>query len=172
MSRVLERATEEAIRAYELWHQKEVDEIIETSYPLERTDVFWAGHADVIYYTSDKWEQDGDVYRYVHDFDSRPGVFTKDGYEDSDDDTIVDPCWLLHVPEVSARAKAPLAFLATVEELIFVRPDGSKHSYRFRSPPALLGTTDRKGLLILSRDKGPIYIRGGKMFYDERGIHR
>jgi hypothetical protein len=152
---------------YRLWHQKEAEEDIEVlDLPLEAIEVFHAGRADSILYVSDKWEDDGNVYDYSHEFDSGPSVYMEDGEGDQGD---VEE---LLQTAVSARAKAPFPVLAGVKELILVDDDGNKRVLRFKVTPMLLMTLDKRGLLILSKELGPIYIRGGKMHVTERGIHR
>lgn len=157
---------DEACRAFRLWHQKEPSEVFDTDYPLEEYDVFLAGTADEILYVSDKWEDDGRMYDYIHDFDSAPSVFTTEGYGDEE-----DPAELLRVPKVAKDAEASLPILAAVKRITIVRDDGSKHQIRFREPPMLCCSLDKKCLVILTEDVGPIYIRGGRMHVTARGIH-
>ncbi len=155
-----------ACRAFRMWHQKEPNGVVPYDYPLEDYDVFCAGVADTILYASDKWERDGNVHDYIHEFDSHPTVWTTDGHGEEG-----NPADLMDVDEVSRNAEASLPILAAVKSLLVRREDGSKRDIRFRSPPMLLSTLDKKGLVILTEDVGPIYVRGGRMIVTARGIH-
>lgn len=159
----LQKTLDSAARVYRMWHKKHAEEVIEAEYPLDEVDVFYAGIGDSILYSSDKWEEDGDFWDYIHEFDSGPSVFLAEG-----DDAPVDPRNLMR-NDLDGELALPV--LAFVKELIFVRDDGSKRSLRFRSPPIMSCSEDKKALVILTDNIGPIYVRGGKMHITERGIH-
>lgn len=226
-ARNLGKTVGNAIKLFRTWHAKEAQTVEELEYPLEDIEVFRAGYLDCITYFSDKWEDDGDCYDYVHECDSKPSVFTSEGADvpvfyvndgrsvhgpftleemvennrDSDDlcgeledmesgddlrvgggadaEFIIscypgepgDPEELL-ATRVARSATHAMPILAGVKELIVVDDRGDKRCIRFKTLPKLLLCHDKKGLLVLSGELGPIYIRGGKMHVTERGIHR
>lgn len=211
-----------AAKLFKLWHQKLPTDVEDIDYPLEDISVFRAGYLDCITYFSDKWEDDGDCYDYVHECDSRPSVFMEEGgaglcyfvmrgdsshgpftldemlennaeqeqvcaaleaMQPGDDLSIGDyrifcypglpgdPSELL-ATNVAHNATHAMPILAGVKELIVVEDSGQQRCIRFRTLPKLLLCHDKKGLLVLSGELGPIYIRGGKMHVTDRGIHR
>lgn len=208
-----------AAKLFKTWHAKEAQTIEELEYPLEDIPVFRAGYLDCITYFSDKWEDDGDCYDYVHECDSKPSVFmadvtpfyfvtqggskmhgpfTLDQMMDNNiehEEVCVaiermslgeeldvgnyrvhcglpgDPTELL-ATKVARDATHAMPILAGVKELIMFEDDGHQRIIRFKTLPKLLLCHDKKGLLCLSGELGPIYIRGGKMHVTERGIHR
>ena len=101
----------EAERSWRMWHQKEPRETLETEVSFPKT-VFSVGTARVITYLSDKWEDDGDFYDYVHDFDTDPEVFMTNG-----DGKTKSVSTLLGVRKLSGELAMPI--LASVKELIY-----------------------------------------------------
>lgn len=82
-----------------------------------------------------------------------------------------DPSELM-ATKVASDATHAMPILAGVKELIVIEDTGHQRCIRFKTLPKLLLCHDKKGLLCLSGELGPIYIRGGKMHVTERGIHR
>lgn len=149
--------TGKAERTYVMWHQKNPTKVHKVDVPLPKL-VACVGAADCITYVSDKWEEDGDVHDYVHEFDSSPSVYMVD--DDGDVELVVE-------------GEHALPILGVVRELIFL-PTGAekKHVLRFRTLPIMCCTTDKKTVVIFAEKTGPIFIHGGKMHITERGIHR
>lgn len=226
-ARNLGKTVGNAIKLFRLWHSKEAQTVEDLEYPLEDIDVYRYGYLDCITYFSDKWEDDGDCYDYVHECDSKPSVFMQEGgpvacFYVNDGRSVHGPFSLeemldnnresdelcaeleemepgdelqvgggadaefmivctpgeqgdpeeLLATRVASSATAAFPILAGVKELILVDDHGDKRCVRFRTLPKLLLCHDKKGLLIISGELGPIYIRGGKMHVTERGIHR
>lgn len=155
--------------AWRMWHQKEPRELLQQKYELPKK-VFAVGEADRIYYSSDKWEDDGDFYTYYHDFDSRPTVYVprKTSWGKASSNPSLDIVETLEMEHLNDAVRLPM--LAKTLELV-VEIDGEKKSRKFRGETPLCCTSDLKTLVIFASD-GPIIIRGGKMVVTERGIVR
>jgi hypothetical protein len=162
---------EKAEKNYEKWHDKEPDKVSEASFTFPK-EVFEAGRIVQMLYESDKWEADGDMYPYVHDFDSKPPIYcakTVGGL----------------VPYGASRSTAALlctrdlngtvalAELAVVQEITVEIEDEdgnvAKQRFAFKQAPLLAGTVDNK-TLVLFHSTGPLFINGGRMRITERGI--
>ncbi len=152
------RRNDSAADDYVMWHQKEPQESFRVDVNFPKI-VRVLGVADCITYASDKWEDDGDFHDYVHEFDSGPLIYSKEGQGDE------------FAIDVEGDRELPL--LAYVKELIMLPVGGGAKKYlRFRSPPALCCTSDRKMLIIFTKKYGSLIVDGGKMHITERGIHR
>jgi hypothetical protein len=151
--------------AWRMWHQKEPRELLQQKYELPKK-VYAVGEADRIYYSSDKWEEDGDFYTYYHDFESRPTVYIPQKNGRGKD--YLDVVETLEMEHINDSVRLPL--LAKTLELI-VDVDGEKESRKFRGNTPLCCTSDLKTLVVFAGD-GPIIIRGGEMVVTERGIVR
>jgi len=154
---------------WRMWHQKEPRELLEKEYDLPKS-VFAVGKATRIYYSSDKWEEDGDFYTYYHDFDSSPTVYVSKKTTWGKDATgkALDVAKTLEMAHLHDQVRLPM--LAKTLELI-VDIDDEKETRKFRGDTPLCCTRDLKTLVIFASD-GPIIIRGGKMVVTERGIVR
>ncbi len=152
-----------AEQVWTMWHQKdEPRQLVEAEWDFPDF-VFHAGQADTIVYSSDKWEDDGDFHDYVHDFDSRPSVYAYAG--DGNERSVAR---LLGVRDLSGDM--PLTVLAIVKEFIYTPLGHPRQCVRFADPPLLCTTNDKKTLVILSEERGAIFVRGGTMHVTERGI--
>lgn len=149
-------------RTYEMWHQKNVDAAFEQEIDFPEG-LACVGRAETIYYESDKWEKDGHFVLYVHEFDSGPFVYFGEGED-------VSTKHLLGVRNL--RGELALPVLAFVTSLTYARDNKPHKTLNFKDPPTLVCTADRKTLVIFSKEKGPIFISGGKMVVTERGIER
>ena len=159
-----------AIKNHAMWHQKEADEVLTPSYEFG-DQAYCIGTIDQLWYSSDKWEENGNFCTYYHDFDSHPPVYC------SEDSPLIVPAaeYLRHKKTTallrvkSVNGEVPLTFLSYALELT-VNYGKVKKRYRFRSEqPPVCGTPDNKTLVILAK-AGPIYVRGGRMSITARGI--
>lgn len=156
----LERLIAQLEDRYETWHQKPVKSFKTNQFTFSPT-VYSVGKAVSIWYRSDKWEKDGEVYDYTHDFSSRPTVYRPKPKNGQGKDTRA----LLGVGDL--HGIVPLTALAVVKELT-VEKNGVTRAIQFARPPKLTATRDMKTLVILSPE--PIFIRGGKMVVGAPGI--
>lgn len=163
-----------AFAIYKLWTEKEPDVSSMWRDPVTQRTVDWdelqfaqLGRAKDILYISDKWEADGVLERYHHPFDTLPAVYC--ATEDAEGKE--RPLAQL-VGEPVSKAKAlQLVLLAVVEELVVVREGKTNLTLRYKDdPPPLCSTRDKKGLVIITKDRGPIFVRGGQMTVTSRGI--
>lgn len=159
-----------ADEAWRMWHQKEPRELLDQKYELP-PEVVPVGKAKKIFYSSDKWEEDGDFYTYYHDFDSHPTVYVPETSSWAKYATGGKPIDVADTLEMSSlHDEVRLPMLAKTLELIAIVDDDDK-SRRFRGHPPLCCTRDLKTIVIFAHD-GPVIIRGGKMTITERGIVR
>lgn len=153
-----------AERNYEMWHQKQVDSILDRWYTWPKQ-VYADGVALDISYKSGKWEK-RKKFSYDHmfgSFGSYPLVYTLKGEGSSrgvkgilGQDHNVD--------------EMDLPVLAEVETLLVQKSDGSEKRTNFDSyRPILACSNDRKSLIIFKRND-LVIITGGKMYVDSRGI--
>lgn len=167
---------------YRLWTEKDPDDSSIWSERTQEFSVDWdklrlsrvGGGGDILY-TSDKWEKPGVLERYHHPFDSGPSVYASldevgDGSVGAGDEGVhIGITRLLGIS--SLKGPVVLTLIAAVNELVIQQDHGPNVTWRFpREPPALCSTLDKKGLVILSQDRGPIFIRGGRMRVTARGI--
>lgn len=161
---------------YKLWTEKEPDdsslwehEVEEQSVNWDELDVRCIGVGGDILYLSDKWEKPGVIERYHHPFDSGPRVYCAAEDAGGDEGESVSVAQLLGVQ--SLKHMVGLVPIAICSELVVQRP-GERHlTWRFSQGAATLcSTLDKKGLVIISQDKGPIFVRGGRMRVTARGI--
>lgn len=159
-----------AHRNYAMWHQKNPSEVLTPKYEFYK-EAFKIGRIEQLWYSSDKWEDDGDFKTYYHDFDSKPPIYV------AECSPLITPAneslptaktsRLLGVSNVDGTV--PLTLLSYAIELT-INYGKHKKRFKFRSEqPPVCGTPDNKTLVILSRD-GPIFVRGGKMCITARGI--
>lgn len=154
-----------AEQVWRTWHQKNPRELHEVEYDFPE-EVFSIGLAETIIYASDKWEDDGDFYDYVHEHETGAEVFTTDGTGRR-----ASVKSLLGTRQDLKTGELSLPMLGMVKELIVMPHDAdAKHSLKFKEKPILSCSLDRKTLIIFSESKGPIFVRGGRMVVTERGI--
>lgn len=162
-----ERNIEEAADAYREWHQKEPNRVGVFDTGCDGTDVMvCVGKANNIIYRSGKWEKGRKTNDYIHDFDSRPKVWmlkhlVAAGMDFSEEKTVDE--LLNERSRDVAELAAPLSFSLN---------DGSKDGTEVavHSGAKVYGATDRKTVLIIDPHWKLIVVRGGKMYFDERGI--
>lgn len=151
-----------AIERYKMWHQKEPDRVDEHSYQFPEQ-VRCMGRAVEILYESDKWEDDGEMYDYVHRFDSRPFLYGVEGAGE-----VKSVCKLLRIDDINGRIS--MATLAGVLQLMWEDDEGNPHQKVFDShKPLMTCTNDRKTIVIFTA-RGPLFVNGEAMTVTERGI--
>lgn len=147
---------------YSMWHQKTVDHVQEMTVRLPRR-LTRLGRGDRIVYASDKWERDGDVHTYQHEFTSGPDVFVGDKRGE------IDTRDFLGIESLT-ECQLDWIHLGSVEELK-VRPDaGKKQVLKFEHQPFLCATPEKDTLVVMSTRL--FFVRGGSMTVTERGIVR
>lgn len=157
---VASRTARQLVKNYEMWHEKGVRQVQEKKFTFPK-ELFRAGRAVEIVYSSDKWEKDGDNFDYSHSYGSGVSVYRAKPKVGAARDT----CKLLHVDDLNGTI--PMVQLAYVKELV-VENDGERWPLVFARPPMLVTLLDLRTLVILHRD--PIFIRGGKMVVRAPGI--
>lgn len=166
-----------AMSIYTLWTEKPPDDsslwqdvVTVQNVDWDELDVRCVGYGNDILYTSDKWEKPGVLEKYHHPFGpvTCPGVFC--AAHDGEGGEPVSVAKLLGQRDLKTVALTPLALC---DELVVQVPDEPHMTWRFSSsddPPAVCSSMDKKCLVILSKDKGPVFIRGGRMRVTARGI--
>lgn len=150
---------ERAAKHYALWHQKDVDKIVEYGDLVLPETLEPIGKAHRVLYDSDKWYEDGRWQLYEHFFGT-PTVYV--GAEGGS----VCTKRFLKLPSLDVEvAWAPLA--ETVELDVRERGKQKLSSLRFSERP-LLCAVDLRTIVILANPV--IFIRGGEMVVTERGI--
>lgn len=153
------------------WHDKEPREFLRRNEPLLDHEKFCCiGRGFSVLYESDKWEKDGEAYPYIHDFESRPGVWVVEEHclpEERIGKPVKTTTLLgLRTPK-SALHVVQLAF---AKELIVEGKDGRRFELDLgKNGSPMYSTLDKKALLIPTSN-GPILVRGGKMVITSRGI--
>jgi hypothetical protein len=165
------RAVTNARKTWSMWHKKDEPRSERTLSVklLDEKHFVPIGKAEEILYASDKWEKDGDVHDYVHDFESHPKVFIPSS-KARDGEAIGAPKSTLSLLGVKARPNPlPAPQLATVQALSYRDANGDLVDVAVGRGAKLLSTPDKKGLIIVT-SSGPILVRGGQMRVTARGI--
>lgn len=158
---------EKARANFKAWHDKHPTETVEEQYTFPDY-VYRCGRIVEMIYESDKWEEDGDMYPYIHEFESKPPVFCleeSEVFEPADAPRSVRD--LLCVRDLDGDV--PLTMLAFVSEVTLEFSGGEKQRFHFKNTPVMAGTLDNRTLVVF-HDKGPIFISGGAMRITPRGI--
>jgi hypothetical protein len=153
---------------YRMWHQKEP-----RSHSTVRLACDWddelkcVGKAHNIVYRSGKWQKGNKTEDYIHHFDSKPSVYMLPQHVDGGATKSVKQ---LFGPLRNPAGQAEVAQLAT--PLSFALDDGSSEGQEItiHTGAKVYGGVDKKTVLIDDPVLGPIVIKGGKMYFDERGI--
>lgn len=162
-----------ARQIYKLWTEKDPsdsslwqEELTERTVDWDSLDIRAIGKGGDIVYTSDKWEKPGVLERYHHPFDSGPSVFSA-----AHEGEAGAPASLARLLGVRDLRKVTLTLIAVVNEIVIKVPGSKNLTLSFEAdPPALCSTLDKQGLVILSKERGPIVVRGGRMRVTARGI--
>lgn len=132
------------------------------------------GTAKTIIYASDKWEQDGDTYNYIHEFESHPPVYsTSEIAPNSRNNPSMRTSELINA---DINGDVPLPMLALVKRFEYTDNNtGKSHDLTFsgKEMPLLCMTNDAKGIIIFMVRDGkdiPIVVRGGEMYVNAHGI--
>jgi hypothetical protein len=154
---------------YRMWHQKEPRHATKKRAGVDWEDeLVCVGKAHNIVYRSGKWEKGNKTNDYIHHFDSKPSVYMKPGVvEDAGASKSVKA---LFGPLRNPDGQAEVAELA--KPISFALDDGSQDGYEIaiHTGAKVYGGVDKKTVLIIDPVWGPIVIKGGKMYFDERGI--
>jgi hypothetical protein len=155
---------------YRLWHSKDPKKTATKKVKGLSASHFCAvGHAKEITYASDKWEKDGEVHLYVHDFDSRPKIWLP-ANEVSEDEVIGRPRKTASLLGGGySNGALVVALLATVEEFVFIDHEGVDARLPVGRGTHLYSTLDKK-TLIITVPGGPLLVRGAAMKVTGRGI--
>ena len=153
------------------WHDKEPRQYLRRNEPLLDHEKFCCiGRGVNILYESDKWEKDGEDYPYIHDFESRPGIWVV-AEHCTPQECIGKPIKTTTLLGIRSPKEAlHVTQLATAKELVVEGKDGEKFELEMgKNGSPMYATLDKKALLI-STSKGPVVVRGGKMVITSRGI--
>lgn len=171
-----EKAAQKAAEMYRMWHQKHPDGFGAAEYD-EPSRFQQLGHVVHGSYYSDKWEEDGRGYLYVHDFTSKPALYG---------DEVMAECV---IKGDRKRGKAVFKPSADVLRCDLQEPVVLAFMCMFKTLTVMDGTTkvdvdltaenapafclpDKKGILVFVGTDEPacLVIRGGKMVVTDRGI--
>lgn len=154
---------------YRMWHQKEPNGTKRVNPRCDWDEkLVCVGKAHHIVYRSGKWEKGNKKNDYIHHFDSKPSVYMReDAVENGKGGKTVES---LFSGLKNADGQAEVAELASL--LSFAIDDGTQdgHEFRLHTGAKVYGGVDKKTVLIIDPVYGPIVIKGGKMYFDERGI--
>jgi hypothetical protein len=151
------------------WHKKDPDTVFKQKVPALNGDFVCIGNGVEIRYSSDKWEKDGDFYPYVHDHTSRPKLYVPQK-EASESDGIGRPrSGASLVGTRTPKTPFVVALLAVVDSFVFRTKDDDEAKLLLGKNAVLLGTPDRKALIILDGKRVAV-VRGGSMKVTSRGI--
>lgn len=159
-----------AEKVFEMWHKKPAKNAkVVRPRVNDNDEMVCVGHAHDIVYRSGKWEAGKKTNDYIHTFDSRPKV------------------WMLAscVPEGEIRSNASKTVgdllkgsrnkdgqfaCADLATPISLSIDSEDNQLRISSGARVLGAVDKKTVIILDPKLKLVVIRGGSMYFDERGI--
>lgn len=156
---------------YRMWHKKEPHNKFVISGGCNENDgMLCVGKAHNIIYRSGKWEKGRKTNDYIHHFDSKPSVYmlTKKLPADtrSNPDTTVGK---LVSGAVNPDGQVEVAELAV--PLSFGIDDGDDgEDIQINNGAKVYGCVDQKTVIIHDPKWKLIIIKGGRMYFDERGI--
>jgi hypothetical protein len=166
----------QAEAVYEMWHKKEPHQVFVLDTGCDINDAMvCVGKAHNIVYRSGKWESGRKTNDYVHHFDSKPSVYMLVGCLGD----VVGVGGVRENPERTVdsllkRAKNADGQFAVAElatPLSFGLDDGNDGTdIDISSGARVYGAIDQKTVIIVDPGWGLVVIKGGKMFFDERGI--
>lgn len=158
-----------AEQLYRMWHDKEPNKALEepVDFPKE---VFEVGLATHILYESDKWEQDGKFYRYIHKFTSLPTLYAENGSLFPED---VEPVGTARTPRmmgVPSVDGGTYGFPMLARVLALRWTDGHvSRKISFKSyKPVMSCSVNQKTLVIFADEI--LLIHGGTMVVSAPGI--
>lgn len=156
---------------YRMWHRKEPHRAFTIRAGCNGDDgMVCVGKAHNIVYRSGKWEKGNKTNDYIHHFDSKPSVYMLEKKMPSDlrgnpDKTVDD---LLH-SSVNEEGRVEVAELAV--PLSFGLDDGDEGmDIEINRGAKVYGCVDQKTVIIHDPKWKLIVIKGGRMYFDERGI--
>ena len=156
---------------YRMWHRKEPHRAFTIRAGCDGDDgMVCVGKAHNIVYRSGKWEKGNKTNDYIHHFDSRPSVYMLEKKMPSElrgnpDKTVDD----LLRSSVNEDGKVEVAELAV--PLSFGLDDGDEGAdIEINRGAKVYGCVDQKTVVIHDPKWKLIVIKGGRMYFDERGI--
>jgi hypothetical protein len=159
----------EAPSLYSEWHNgKQANGLVMANFKWPKEVYPWGRVVD-IQYKSDKFDDDWDIFTYVHGASSKPEIWAAISKPDIPGVTSEE---LLRSNIVRDFLNLPT--LAVLQSLDVEGASGIIHldfEDRPEGPPNMAGTEDRKTLVIL-HPKWPMFIRGGQMTITAAGIKK
>jgi hypothetical protein len=154
---------------FRMWHQKEPRRAFVLNTGCRDNDTLvCVGPAVDIEYRSGKWQKGRKTEDYIHDFESRPKVWMlADRVEEAKSVGRKVGDVLSHVR--GADGRFAVAELATPLRLGVEGPDGA-FDLDIHAGARVYGAVDKKTVIVCDPVWLLIVIRGGKMFFDERGL--
>ena len=156
---------------YRMWHQKEPHRSFTVRAGCSGDDgMVCVGKAHNIVYRSGKWENGRKTNDYIHHFDSKPAVYFLEKKLPADargnpTKTVDD----LLSSATNGDGKVEVAELAV--PLSFGLDDGDDGSdIKIHRGAKVYGAVDQKTVIIYDPHWKLIVIKGGQMYFDERGI--
>ena len=146
---------------YKMWHQKPVKEVIEIAFVLPRR-LTRMGQANRIVYESDKWEEDGEVYPYQHEFTSSPDTFI------ADPEGEIDTRDFLEMDDLDDFVLNWIHLGCVAELRVKIPGQKKKRNIVFEDGPLMCRTAEKDTLIVLHHEL--MFVRGGTMVITDRGI--
>lgn len=160
-----------AEKVYEMWHKKEPHNVSTLRAGVLDSDVMVAvGKAHNIVYRSGKWEKGRKTNDYVHHFDSKPKVWMLASVLGDDAMGAEKTVGELLAKARNREGRFAVADLAT--PLSFGLDDGTSDGMdiAISAGSRVYGAVDQRTVIIYDPKWKLIIIKGGEMYFDERGI--
>lgn len=164
-----------AEKVFEMWHKKSPNRVGALKLGCDEKDIMvCVGKAHNIVYRSGKWESGRKTNDYVHHFDSKPSVYML-GFVLESQGADVPSRKEKAVEQLLAKARNADGQFAVAElatPLSFGLDDGTTEGddIDISSGARVYGAVDQKTVIIVDPKWKLIVIRGGQMYFDERGI--
>lgn len=151
---------------YRMWHAKEPNKTTRKKVKwLDQKFACPVGTGYQIGYSSAKWEKK--PFQYIHDFGTPKVYFLKS--QTAPGEAVGRDKTVQSLMGTSVKNDVEMAFLGTLDELTYYNHEGELVEVQGMTNAQVLCCPDRKGIMILSK-KGVIFVRGGKMRVEARGI--
>jgi len=151
---------------YRMWHRKPPTKTTRKKVKwLDENFAYPVGVGYQIGYSSAKWEKK--PFQYIHDFGKPKVYFLKSQTRPGEQTGKLKSVQSLL--GTSVKDNVEMAFLGTLDELTYYNHEGELVEVEGMHKAQVLCCPDRKGLLILG-NKGVIFVRGGTMRVEARGI--
>jgi hypothetical protein len=156
---------------FEMWHRKEPrNKFVVSGGCAEDDDMVCIGRAHNIVYRSGKWEAGRKTNDYIHHFDSKPGVYMLAKKLPADARSAASKTvGQLLSGAIGEGGRVEVAELAV--PLSFGIDDGADgEDIEIHKGAKVYGCVDQKTVIIHDPKWQLIVIKGGRMYFDERGI--